>query len=154
MPESLDTNGIVTRELLTITVSDASPGTILCVVAGEIDLLTGPTLREKLTCAINDVAGHLVVDLSAVRFLASIGLNILVEILEAQEAVNRHMALVVNGNRAVTHPLQTTGLDQVFDIYAEVSTAVEHARQQQRLPKPDRSDAGAVRRSSVADRHY
>ena len=62
---------------MTVTLSDISPDTILCVVTGEIDLLTAPTLREKLTGAINGVPGHLVIDLSAVRFLASMGLNVL-----------------------------------------------------------------------------
>jgi anti-sigma B factor antagonist len=125
MHESLDTNGVATQELLTVTFSDVSADTVLCVVAGEVDLLTGSILREKLTGAIEGVPRHLVIDLSAVQFLASIGLNVLVEILATQEAANRHLALVVNDNRPVTHPLQTTGLDQVFDIYAEVSAAVE-----------------------------
>lgn len=125
MHESPETSAVVTQDLLTVTLSDVSPGTILCVVAGEIDLLTGPTLREKLTGAISGVPSHLVIDLSAVKFLASIGLNVLVETLAAQEAANRHLALVVNDDHAVTHPLQTTGLDQVFDIYTDVAAAVE-----------------------------
>lgn len=123
MHESYDTCGVATEELLNVTVSEVSPGTILCVVAGEVDLLTGPTLREKLN-AINVVPAHLVIDLSAVRFLASIGLNILVEILAAQEAAGRHLALVVEDNHAVSHALETTGLDQVFDIHAETAAAV------------------------------
>lgn len=123
MHESYDTCGVATEELLNVTVSEVSPGTILCVVAGEVDLLTGPTLREKLN-AINVVPAHLVIDLSAVRFLASIGLNILVEILAAQEAAGRHLALVVEDDHAVSHALETTGLDQVFDIHAEAAAAV------------------------------
>ncbi len=123
MHESSDTSRVVTEELLDVTVSEVSPGTIRCVVVGEVDLLTGPALREKLN-AINVVPSHLVIDLSAVRFLASIGLNILVEILAAQEAAGRHLALVVDGNHAVTHVLDSTGLDQVFDLHAETATAV------------------------------
>jgi anti-sigma B factor antagonist len=123
MHESCDTSRVATEELLTVTASDVSPGTILCVVGGEVDLLTGPTLREKLS-AINVVPSHLVIDLSAVRFLASIGLNILVEILAAQEAAGRHLALVVEDNHAVSHALETTGLDQVFDLHAETAAAV------------------------------
>lgn len=148
MHESLDTNGVATQEPLAVTLSDICPGIIVCVVAGEIDLLTGSALREKLTGAINGVPCHLVIDLSAVEFLASIGLNVLVEILAAQEAANRHLSLVVTDNRAVTHPLQITGLDQVFDIYAEVSGAVEAcsasaSASEQRFPQLDRSDADA-----------
>lgn len=111
-------------EPLNVTVSEASPDTIVCVVAGEVDLLTGPTLREKLTDAINVAPSHLVIDLSGVQFLASIGLSILVEILAAQEAAGRHLAVVVENNHAVTHTLQTTGLDQVLDLHAAVATAV------------------------------
>jgi anti-anti-sigma factor len=125
MHESVETSRVVTEELLNVTVSDVFPGTILCVVVGEIDLLTGPSLREKLTGAINAVPSHLVIDLSAVQFLASIGLNVLVEILAAQEAAGRHLALIVNDNPAVTHSLQATGLDQVFDLHAEATTAIK-----------------------------
>lgn len=123
MPESFDTSRVATEEALTVSVSDLSPDTILCVVAGEIDLLTGPALRAKLTDAINVAPSHLVIDLSGVQFLASIGLSILVEILAAQEAAGRHLAVVVD-NHAVNHVLQTTGLDQVLDLHATLVTAV------------------------------
>jgi anti-sigma B factor antagonist len=124
MPESFETNRIVTEEPLDVIVSEASPDTILCAVAGEVDLFTGATLREKLTGAIDPGCSHLVIDLSGVQFLASIGLSILVEILAAQEAASRHLAVVVENNHAVTHALQTTGLDQVLDLHATVTTAV------------------------------
>ncbi|PZS24440.1 MAG: hypothetical protein DLM60_00250 [Pseudonocardiales bacterium] len=109
-----------------------------------IDLLTGPTLREKLTGAINAVPAHLVIDLSAVQFLASIGLNVLVEILAAQEAAGRHLALVVNDNHAVTHSLQATGLDQVFDLHAEIATAIEGCTVPMGAPRPARATTGRL----------
>lgn len=124
MHESFDASRVAVGELLGLTISDVSPDTILCVVVGEVDLLTGPTLRKELTDAINVASSHLVIDLSAVQFLASIGLNILVEILAAQEAAGRHLALVVDDNHPVTHTLQITGLDQVFDLHAEIAAAV------------------------------
>ncbi|MGH3764983.1 MAG: STAS domain-containing protein [Pseudonocardiaceae bacterium] len=124
MPESFQTNRVVTEEPLNVTVSDVAPGTILCVVAGEVDLVTAPGLRDKLTDAINDAPSHLVIDLSGVQFLASIGLSVLVEILAAQEAASRHLAVVVENNDAVTQSLQITGLDQVFDFHVAVETAI------------------------------
>jgi len=123
MLESFDTSRAVT-EPLNVTVSEASPETILCVVAGEVDLLTGPILRDKLTVAIGGTPSHLVIDLSGVQFMASIGLSILVEILAAQEAASRHLAVVVANNEAVTHTLQTTGLDQVLDLHAALAAAM------------------------------
>jgi len=144
MHESFDTSRAVAEELLKVTVSDVSSGTALCVVVGEIDLLTGPTLREKLTGAINAAPAHLVIDLSAVQFLASIGLNVLVEILAAQEAAGRHLALVVNDNHAVTHSLQATGLDQVFDLHAEIATAIEGCTVPMGAPRPARATTGGL----------
>jgi anti-anti-sigma factor len=123
MPESFEMNQIITEKPLEVTVSEASPDTILCVVTGEVDLLTGSILREKLTGTIDAGRSHLVIDLSGVQFLASIGLSILVETLAAQEAANRHLAVVAS-NHAVTHALQTTGLDQVLDLHTTVATAL------------------------------
>jgi anti-sigma B factor antagonist len=136
MPESFDASQVVTEELLNVTVSDVSPGMVLCAVAGEVDLLTGAALREKLTGAVDAGPVHLVIDLSAVRFLASIGLNVLVEILAVQEAAGRHLALVINDNHAVTHALHTTGLDQVFDLHAEVAAAVAACPASTAVPEP------------------
>ena len=137
MPASSDPSRVVTEEPLKVTVSQVSPDTILCAVAGEVDLLTGPTLREKLTNAIDAAPSHLVIDLSAVQFLASIGLSILVEILAAQEARGRHLAVVVENNPAVTHTLETTGLDQVFDLHLTQSTAVKACSASTSVPWPD-----------------
>jgi anti-sigma B factor antagonist len=128
MREAFDTSRITAGELLNVTLSDVAPDTILCVVIGEIDLLTGPALQEKLTDATNVVPSHLVIDLSAVQFLASSGLNILLQILTAQEATGHHLALVVNNNRVVTRALEVTALDQVFDVHAELATAVTACR--------------------------
>lgn len=128
MPESFDTSRAVMEEALNVTVSEASAETILCVVTGEVDLFTGPSLREKLTDAISVAPSHLVIDMSGVQFLASIGLSILVEILAAQEAAGHHLAVVVENNHAVTHALQTTGLDQVLDLHVTLATAVNACR--------------------------
>ncbi|MGH3825082.1 MAG: STAS domain-containing protein [Pseudonocardiaceae bacterium] len=136
MPESFETNQVVTEGPINVTVSEASPDTILCVVVGEVDLFTGPTLREKLTDAINVAPSHLVIDLSGVQFLASIGLSILVETLATQEAANRHLALVVENNHAVMHALQTTGLDQVFDLHTTVATVVKACPTPPRVQPP------------------
>jgi anti-sigma B factor antagonist len=135
MREAFDTSRAVAEELLNVSVSDVAPDTILCMAVGEIDFLTGPTLREKLTEAINVVPSHLVIDLSAVQFLASSGLNILLEVLAAQEASGHHLALVVNNNHAVTRTLRVTELDQVFNLHTELATAVTACRTSTGVPQ-------------------
>ncbi|HET9256348.1 MAG TPA: STAS domain-containing protein [Pseudonocardiaceae bacterium] len=123
MPKSVDLNRAVTGASFNVTVSELSPDAILCLVAGEVDLLTAPALQTTLTDTIGATRSNLVIDLSAVRFLASIGLNVLVEALAALEAAGRHLAVVVGDNPVVTRALQTTGLDQVFDLHVAMATA-------------------------------
>ena len=130
---------------LTITVSDIAQDTILCGLAGEIDLATAPRLQEKLTEAIDLAPSHLVIDLSDIAFLGSAGLNLLFEIHEAQQAAGYHLALVVGPNHAVARPFQVTALDRVLDLHAELATAVQACRVH---PRPDNSPTRAGEYSS------
>lgn len=143
MPESFEAGRLLADEVLNVTVSEVTAGTTLCVVTGEIDLLTGPGLRQKLTDIITAAPAHLVIDLSGVQLLASIGLSILVEILDVQEAAGYHLALVVGKNHAVVNPLKTTGLDQVFDLHDAVAAAVEACSSGIRPAHPSATDASA-----------
>ncbi|MGH3914507.1 MAG: STAS domain-containing protein [Pseudonocardiaceae bacterium] len=111
-----------------VTVSDITPDIVLCVVNGEIDLLTEPILREKLTEAIAGTPRHLVIDLCHVQFMGSTGLTLLMEFRATQRATGRQLAIVVGDNRVVTRPLQVTGLDYIVDLYTELAMAVRACR--------------------------
>ena len=114
--------------LLNVAVSDLGADSVLCVLIGEVDLVTGPLLREKLAGAITSGPRHMVIDLSDVQFLGSLGLKILVELRAAQRAAGHQLALVVDNNRMVTRILRVTGLDQVFDLHTELGAAVAACR--------------------------
>jgi anti-sigma B factor antagonist len=116
----LDSDGM----RLQVTMSDLAPSVLCCALAGEVDLATGPHLVKELTEAMALRPCDLVVDLSEVTFLGSIGLQILVEINDSQHDVGRHLALVVADKRAVGRPLEITGLDEVLDVRYELQSAV------------------------------
>jgi anti-anti-sigma factor len=64
----------------------------------------------------------LVVDLSAVTFLNSAALTVLVE---AHQAAAGHIALrVVAGHRVGLRPIRITALDQVLTVFATLSDAL------------------------------
>lgn len=136
MNESPDIGQSVTLPSLNVTVSDIASDICLCVLLDDIDLLTAPSLREKLTEAIDATPRHLVMDLSEVQFLASIGLRLLIDLGAAQQATGHQLLLVVGKNRAVTRPLRITGLDQYFDLHVELTTAIKacHAAKTDRKP--------------------
>ncbi|MGH3938006.1 MAG: STAS domain-containing protein [Pseudonocardiaceae bacterium] len=139
MNESPDIGQSVTKPSLNVTVSDIASDISLCVLLDDIDLLTAPLLREKLAQAIGVTPRHLVMDLSKVQFLASIGLRLLIDLGATQQATGHQLVLVVGNNRAVTRPLQITGLDQYFDLHVELTTAINacHAAKIDREPSMD-----------------
>jgi anti-sigma B factor antagonist len=93
----------------------------LLVVEGEIDTLTAGSLERALTELLDDTSEVLVIDLSAVTFLASSGLAVLIR--AAHQAGERRLRLVSTA-RAVLRPMEITGSDQLFDLYPDRATAL------------------------------
>jgi anti-anti-sigma factor len=78
-------------------------------VAGELDVGTAPQLTACLG-EHNDHSGRLVLDLSAVGFIDSTGLRILIAADEHARATGRALTLVPS--EAVVHVVRITGLEQ------------------------------------------
>lgn len=128
MSEPFHTNPGETEVHLRVTTSDIAPEVVLCAVAGEVDLATGPQLADTFGEVLERGPCHLVIDLSDVRFLGSTGLKILVDVNSRQQERHRRLALVVAHNRAAERPLQATGLNEVLDVHHELTTAVQTCR--------------------------
>ena len=92
-------------------------------LAGEIDMLTTPTLRAKVTQELQGSPSVLVLDMLAVDFLGSSGLALLVEALDESRARQVTLRLVAN-SRPVSRPLQATGLTDLFETYPSVEEAL------------------------------
>ena len=107
---------------LDITTSVVGGRTVVAVV-GEIDVYTAPQLREQLDREIEAGTYDLVVDLSAVTFMDSTGLGVLVGRLKQIRLNDGSMRLVCNQDR-VLKVFVITGLDKVFAIYATVDEAL------------------------------
>jgi anti-anti-sigma factor len=92
-------------------------------VAGELDLLTTPTLATACTEALRTRPPVLVLDLTAVTFLASVGMS---AIVAAHEAGGEHTRVrVVGGSRDTLRPIRVTGLDSLLSVYPQLSAALE-----------------------------
>ncbi|MGA6162089.1 STAS domain-containing protein [Amycolatopsis magusensis] len=96
--------------------------TVILVLTGEIDLLTAPRMREAGAEALREGPAALVLDLTDVSFLASAGLEALVEL---QEKTSGTAPLrVVAGNSATLRPLEITGLTEVLAVYPSRAEAL------------------------------
>ena len=92
---------------------------VVLALAGEIDLYTAPKLQSELTSALAGKSAHLVVDMSAVEFCDSTGMNVL--LAANRLATERGGDLTLAAPRAsVRKILEVTGLESVFTIHDDV----------------------------------
>lgn len=91
-------------------------------VSGEVDMTSAPQVeKEALGLLETDITG-LVVDLSEVDFLASMGIALLVELSKrAGQAIG--FAVVAQGS-ATARPLELLGLGEVLSIHPRLDEAL------------------------------
>ena len=88
-------------------------GTAVIRVVGDVDLATSPMLMQTINDALDDDARHVHVDLSAVDFLDSTGLRVLVD--GHRRAAQRDGRLYVTGaTEIVARVLAITGLTEAL----------------------------------------
>jgi anti-sigma B factor antagonist len=109
--------------------AEHGPDARVVTVTGEVDSLTAPELDHFLTAQLAG-ARLLVVNLDGVRFLASTGLRVLLEVNELAAQQHRHLRLVCNSPTA-NLTLETTGLREHFTFADTVPDALNDAPEQQ-----------------------
>jgi len=93
------------------------------VLAGEVDIFTAPQFKECLLGLIDEGVTRLVVDLSAVTFIDSTALGVLIGGVRRVHGSGGAMTIVVT-SRPVERVLAVTGLDRVFSLHATRDEAV------------------------------
>jgi anti-sigma B factor antagonist len=101
-------------------------GRTVVEVAGEIDVYTAPTLRERLTTLVDEGRTDLVVDLTQVRFMDSTGLGLLVGVLKRVRGLDGRLQLVIDSERLMK-VFRITALTQVFTIRETLDEALADA---------------------------
>ena len=114
-------------DLLTVEVGTRGAAVVVSV-RGELDLATVPILRERLESLgeVAAAASPLVIDLTAVTFIGSAGLALLVDQHNKCKERNVPLALVATGS-VVPRAIQVTALDQVFTVHETVDAAIAGA---------------------------
>lgn len=112
---------------LSINRADHGDRTVVSL-GGEIDVYTAPFVRERLDEVIHDGKIDIIVDLSAVRFLDSTGLGVLVGRLKLARGLGGALRLVSPDDR-VLKVFQITGLDKVFEIDPTLDAALAAAEE-------------------------
>ena len=92
-------------------------------VAGELDVVGAPELRQHVLREV--AAGHhrLVFDLTGVDYIDSFGLGVLIGSLKRVRLLDGDLRLVVPGARA-RRVLEVCDLDRVFTLHADLEEAM------------------------------
>jgi anti-sigma B factor antagonist len=93
---------------------------------GELDVYTGADLRDTLTDLVSQGHVHLVVDLDAVTFMDSTGLDVLVGGLKSARARGGSLQIVCRHAR-ILRVFTMTGLHTLFHIHESLDPLVSEA---------------------------
>lgn len=100
------------------TVTEWSGRTSFVTANGEVELVNAPRLGAVLDQVVDERPDVLVLDITAVTFLSSAGLAVLVRAHRNSSAVGALFRVVAN-NPATLRPIQLMGLDQEFEVFAD-----------------------------------
>lgn len=100
---------------------------VVIAVQGELDLATAPRLKWPLVDAIDSGSRVLIVDLSAVTFMDSTALGVLIGIRRTLKLGSR-LAIVCT-DPEVLKIFEISGLDAVFQIFPTFDEANSYASQ-------------------------
>ena len=106
-----------------ISFEQLSDGIKLVKLAGRLDMMGAQSIDLKFTSGVATGDAGVVVDLSGVSFLASLGIRTLISPAKALKARGGRMVLL-NPQPLVLEVLKVSGLLGILPVYTELSEAV------------------------------
>ena len=111
----------------TITYDDVGDDLRRIIIAGRLDTLGPNSIASQLMELVRAAKKAVVVDLSDVQYLASVGIGALLSSAKTVKGREGKMALVVGPSSTVMMSLEATGVDQLIPVFAGFSEAEKAA---------------------------
>jgi anti-sigma B factor antagonist len=96
-------------------------------VCDAVDLLSAPRFTEAIGDVLAKAPAGIIIDLTDVNFLASIGMSVLVEAREQASSISVRFAVVAEG-AATSRPIKLLGIDAIVPLYATLDEALRNFR--------------------------
>jgi anti-sigma B factor antagonist len=93
-------------------------------IKGELDLYTGPQLRDAVLAATGEGRDHVAVDLHEVTFIDSTGLGVLVACLKRVREREGALVLVAPDTSPLIRLLTLTGLQDILPTHPTLADAI------------------------------
>lgn len=97
---------------------------------GEVDVYTAPQLKQQIIGLLDSGVRHVTVNLSAVDYLDSTALGVLIGGLKRLRERDGTLDLICPNPR-IKRIFEITGLDKIFDIYAGEEEALAKLKAQE-----------------------
>jgi len=108
---------------MSISYEDVGKDLRRIVISGRLDIAGTDSVASKLVELTAAPKKGVVVDLSALKFLASIGIRALITSAKAVQQRGGKMVLVVNDSSTVMMSLEATGVDELIPVFKNASDA-------------------------------
>ena len=96
---------------------------VVLSVCDAVDMLSAAQLTEAIRDALAKAPAGLIVDLTEVEFLASIGMSVLLAAQQEADAISARFAIVAEG-AATSRPIKLLGLDDILALYPTLDDAM------------------------------
>ncbi|NVO04485.1 MAG: STAS domain-containing protein [Rhodoferax sp.] len=96
-------------------------------ITGRMDLVGTDEIATRFTALTAASGRRLVVDLTGVVFLASIGIRALITNAKALQQRGGRTVIYVGDNQAVYKTLETTGVDSLIPLFTDLAAAQQAA---------------------------
>jgi anti-sigma B factor antagonist len=100
---------------------------VVLSVCDAVDMLSAPRLTEAIRGALGKAPDGLVVDLSEVEFLASVGMSVLMAAQEETAGASVRFGVVADGP-ATSRPIKLLGIDGILALYPTLDDALRDLR--------------------------
>lgn len=108
---------------MSISYDDIGDNLRRIVITGRLDMPGTDSVASKLAELVAAPNKGVVVDLSSVRFLGSIGIRALINSARAVQQRGSKMVLVVDSGSTVVKSLEATGVDQLIPVFRNAADA-------------------------------
>lgn len=100
-------------------------GVVVARLEGELDMSNAGELGTAITAGVPSDARGLVLDLAAVEYLDSAGIQVLFELRERLTRRGQEIRLALSGDSPVATALEYAGVDRVLGAAPTVQGAIE-----------------------------
>jgi len=112
---------------MSVEYKDISDTVRVVTLDGRLDIVGTDAIATKFAALAASSGRKVIVDVSAVSFLASIGIRAIISNAKAAQQRGGHTFLFVGDNEQIAKTLETTGVDVLIPIFRVMADAEKAA---------------------------